>query len=61
MECQVKSAAKSAFYHLRIIARIRRFLDLSATKSLVHAFVMSRLDYCNSLYTGLPDTTIICL
>ena len=61
MECQVKSAAKSAFYHLRIIARIRRFLDLSATKTLVHAFVMSRLDYCNSLYTGLPDTTIICL
>jgi hypothetical protein len=58
---QVKSAAKSAFYHLRLIARIRRFLDQSATKALVHAFVMSRLDYCNSLYAGLPDKTIICL
>jgi hypothetical protein len=53
MECQVKSAAKSAFYHIRIIARIRRFLDLSATKTLVHAFVMSRLDYCNNPCT--PD------
>ena len=61
MEHQVKSAAKSAFYHLRLIARIRRFLDQSATKALVHAFVMSRLDYCNSLYAGLPDKTIICL
>jgi hypothetical protein len=61
MERQVKSAAKSAFYHPRLIARIRRFLDHSATKVLVHAFVMSRLDNCNSLYTGLPDKTIICL
>ncbi len=61
MEHQVKSAAKSAFYHLRLIARIRRFLDQSATKALVHAFVMSRLDYCNSLFTGLPEKTIMCL
>ena len=61
MERQVKSAAKSAFYHLRLIARIRRFLDQSDTKALVYAFVISRLDYCNSLYAGLPNKTIICL
>ncbi len=61
MERQVKSSAKSAFYHLRLIARIRRFLDQSDTKALVYAFVMSRLDYCYSLYAGLPDKTIICL
>jgi hypothetical protein len=57
MEHQVKSVAKAAFYHLRLIARFRRFLDQSAAKALVHAFVMSRLDYCNSLFTGLPEKT----
>ena len=44
MEHQVKSVEKAAFYHLKLIARIRRFLDQSVAKALVHAFVMSRLD-----------------
>ena len=49
MAPHVKNACKSAFFHLRTIARIRNFLNLPATKALVHAFVLSRLDYCNSL------------
>ncbi len=61
MEHQVKSVAKAAFFHLRLIARIRRFFDQSAAKALVHAFVMSRLDYCNSLFAGLPEKTTTCL
>ena len=61
MEPHVKNSCKSAFFHLRTIARIRRFLNLSATKALVHAFVLSRLDYCNSLLAGLPEKTIDCL
>ncbi len=61
MEHQVKSAAKAAFYHLRLIARIRRFLDQSASKALVHPFVISRLDYCYSLFAGLPEKTTTCL
>lgn len=44
MEHQVKSEEKAAFYHLRLIVRILRFLDQSAAKALVHAFLMSRLD-----------------
>ena len=38
--------------------RIRRYLSNDATKSLVHGLVMSRLDYCNALIHGLPDTMI---
>ncbi len=58
MEPQVRSVCKSALYHLRLIARIRRFLSVSATKALVHALVLSRIDYCNSLYAGLPTKTL---
>ena len=44
---------RSCFYQLRQIRVIRSSLSLPAAKSLVHAFVASRLDYCNSLYLGL--------
>ncbi|CAH3183423.1 unnamed protein product, partial [Porites lobata] len=36
------------------ISQIRRFLSTNTTKALVHAFVTSRVDYCNSLLYGLP-------
>lgn len=51
---QVRKVCKSSFYFIRNIARIRRFLTDSATESVVHAFITSKLDYCNSLYYGLP-------
>lgn len=46
---------KSAFYHLRSISRIRRYLSLDTTKVLINAFVISRLDNCNSLLYGSPQ------
>ena len=50
----INSTCKSALYHLRNIARIRKFISLKTTETLVHAFVNSKLDYCNSLAYGLP-------
>ena len=43
-----------AFYHLHNISRIRWFLSTDTSKALVHAFVTSRVGYCNSLLYGLP-------
>ena len=34
--------------------QIRRFLSTEATKILIHAFMTSHLDYCNSFLNGLP-------
>ena len=48
---------KTAFFHLRNIARIRAYVSLEDAKTLVHAFVFSRLDYCNALFAGLPKKT----
>ena len=46
----VNSVCKSVFYHLRNISRIKKkFLCSKTTAILVHAFVSSKLDYCNSL------------
>ena len=47
------SKCKSAMYHLRSIAQIRHFLDEDATRTLIQALVISRLDYAYSLLTGV--------
>ena len=45
----------SAVTHLHRIRAIRDCLTQHATELLVHALVISRLDYGNSLLYGLPD------
>ncbi len=54
----VKAITKSAYYHLKNIARIRNFVSSQDLEKLVHAFITSRVDYCNGLLTGLPKKTI---
>ena len=53
MKKHVNSVCKTAFYQLRHLATIRRFLSYQHFEILIHAFVTSRLDYCNSLLSGL--------
>ncbi len=40
------------------IKKIRPFLSEHASQLLVQALVRSRLDYCNALLAGLPDSSI---
>ncbi len=37
---------------------MRKYLTQQATETLVHAYVSSRLDYCNSLFYGLTKYLI---
>ena len=50
----VHSVIKTANYHIRNIAFIKRYLDVDSLKMLVNNYVITRLDYCNSLYHELP-------
>ena len=43
----VSNVCKSCFFWLRQLRRVRRSLDIESVKTLVHAFVTSRVDYCN--------------
>ena len=50
----LRGACKSSRYHLRNIGKIRKYLAESSTETLIHAFVTSKLDYCNDLLNGPP-------
>ena len=54
MSSHISKQCASALYHLHNISRIRRFLSTDSTKAIAHAFVTSRVDYCNSILYGLP-------
>ena len=43
------------FFHLYNIRRIRKYLSRENTETLIHAFISSRIDYCNSLLYGVPN------
>ncbi len=57
MDSHVTNVAKISFFHLRNIGKIRKNLTVDSTKTITHAFVSSKLDYCNSLLAGLPAVT----
>ena len=52
MNAHVTNNAQTCYFELRRLESIRRFLTSTATATLVSAFVLSRIDYCNSLLFG---------
>ena len=56
MDIHIGKVCSKAFRGLYNIRQIRKFLSEDTTKILVHAFVTSHLDYCNSLFYGLPQS-----
>ncbi len=55
MKEQIQQVVKTTRYHLRNIGFVRKYLDETTTKMLIHNYIISKLDYCNSLYYGLPN------
>ena len=54
-EAFVNSICKSAWFNSFNISRSRRSLTTDAAKILIQVYVMSKIDYCNSLLYGIPD------
>jgi len=42
------------FFRLGQLRRIRRSYDFDLAATLVHAFMLSSLDYCNAIFAGAP-------
>ena len=55
MHQQVTHTCTAAYIELRRISSSCQCLTVDATKTLISAFVLSRLDYCNALLSGVPQ------
>ena len=53
MDAHVGRITRSCFYQLRQIRTIRQSLSDSAIRTLIHSFVVTRIDYCNSVLSGI--------
>jgi len=58
MDTNAGQCAKTCFFHLQKIRQLRRHVDYETLYTLVCALVLSRLDYCNSLFAGSSKSTI---
>ena len=58
MQQHIRKTCRAAAFGISKIGKIRKFLNRQSTERLIHAFVTSHVDYCNSLYSGLPNSTL---
>ena len=52
---QVKSVFRASFFHIRALRHIRPSLTEEKANIVACALFQSRVDYANSLYTGMPS------
>lgn len=55
---QISNIVKMSFFQLRLLAKVKPFLNRHDLEKVIHAFISSRLDYCNALYVGLSQGSI---
>ncbi len=51
-ESHISSICKTTFFHFKYISKLRPMLSMTNAETLIHAFMTSRLDYCNALLGG---------
>ena len=58
MKKHINKVVSACFFQLRRLRQIRRLVGEDVTSQLVSSFVISRLDYCNSVLYGLPRSAL---
>lgn len=58
MQNHINNLSQGLFCELRKIARLSPFMSTESMKVLITSNVLSRLDYCNSLFSGLTEESL---
>jgi hypothetical protein len=53
MEKHISAVCKSSFSYLRLISKIRKYLNVKNALLLVNALAISRINYCSSIFIGV--------
>src|SRR5688572_21728971 len=57
----INRLCRNSYYQLRQFRTVARSLTSDSTATLIHFLITVRLDYCCSLYAGLPACRLGCL
>ncbi|KAI5106744.1 protein lifeguard 3 [Silurus meridionalis] len=58
-EKHISAVMKASLYQLRLLSKDKPFLSQADLEKAIHAFISSRIDYCNALYIGLNHSLLI--
>uniref|UniRef100_A0A671UVC7 Reverse transcriptase domain-containing protein n=1 Tax=Sparus aurata TaxID=8175 RepID=A0A671UVC7_SPAAU len=58
LDRQIGAIVKSSFFYLRQLAKVKPILAQKHFETVIHAFITSRLDYCNALYFGVSQSSL---
>ena len=54
----IDSMTRTCNFHIRNLYMIKNFINRGNLITLVHSLIVSKVDYCNSLFLGLPNVTL---
>lgn len=55
---QISSVLQKNFFQLLQIAKLKSVLSRHDLEKIMHAFISTRLDYCNALYAGVSQSSL---
>ena len=58
MKAHISKLSRPVFFHLRRLRQLRNILDRDLRQRLVSALILSRIDYCNTVFAGLSASTL---
>lgn len=55
---QISAVVRASFFQLRLLSKVKPFLSRHDLEKAIHAFISSRIDYCNALYFGISQSSL---
>ena len=54
----IDSTVKPCNFHIRNLHKIKDFVNRKNLVTLIHSLIVSKVDYCNFLFIGLPNVIL---
>lgn len=55
---QINSVVRASFFQLKRLRKLKHLLTFKDLETVIHAFISTRLDYCNALCAGISQSSL---